>query len=120
MHRVVCGGGQVVEHRGHEHATGAEPERIHVFGPGDVFNDVQGGEDAGGVGVQVPAGLLRGRVAPAEQKDLQPPADHVFHEAAARPEVEEGEPAGRGGTIGPAHTATVRCWLLHAGILTHT
>ena len=47
------------------------------------------------VGVEVPVGLLGGRVAPADQEHLQALADGVLDEAAARAQVEEVEAADR-------------------------
>ena len=78
-----AGGGEVAEHRGQCDASGADAHGVGVVGPGDVAGDVDGLEDCGGVGVEVPVALLGRRVAPAEREVGDAGGDRALDEAAA-------------------------------------
>ncbi len=71
MHQRLAGLREVAEQCGHEDAAGAEADRVDVGAAADLPHGLQGVQNAAGVGVHPPVGLLGLRVAPADHEHLQ-------------------------------------------------
>ena len=81
-------GGEVARCDAREDAAGAGPTEHRLRGAGDLLDGVEGVQDAAHVGVQVPGGVPRIRVAPGDEEHLPPLPDAELHQAPVRGEVE--------------------------------